>query len=933
MADITRETFSEANRFQKVLGQRGRLLLDSEANELQDILRVLSYRIGYLTGYDGRATGLRVESTGAANQIRLTVGSGAVDGIPLILTAPLLNTTLTTPGAPRVDSVYLRITETEVSDPSPVPELGEQTRRRQITLSLEVVEGGGFPASTGDPWTNGVLVWPLATISRQAGVGIVNNSWITHVYRELPGQTLNEIVTFLNGVVERVHAGTRCLIQGLTADTPLRFDDAVLTSEVYFSDKPAAVEEGGAGSSFRYPSGGAVTPGDSSVVRMLNARTSISVGDGVNTFGDFNGVNGIQKAVTFCNAVARPMKVVVKAGLYEVDDANLVPAVTDAMELVAEALPDNGNYTVKITDNQTVDLPTFTVADRFCVRGIEFVKGGSSNTAISFSLAQALVESCLFSGQGLSFSPQASTREAAVVVRDSRIYAGSGDAITIQNPATDTESFVFENCSMECAGSYAICAIYPGTYQRILFRNCEVTTGLNPVVAPIRNNGIFCFRDLTGAVTVDTIQYENCVLQTAGGGANSILLRQKIGIAEEDGATATSSALKNLRFFKCDLKCRNNAMGFFLVGPNFGLSFGLWKLTFSMEDCRIDLGGYRFQTEPGATNGASVHIEALRTSIRQVQVHNIHPTLFSTVLVPTDWLCAVRLNSTLGGTIASDDHTVGGEVSGLSLSTPENYVGALPGTKAISLLSVGSTTRYHLSGLSVLIPTLLAGDDVVTACAVHVTDTTDAAGAPNRSSGITIRDSNIALDSTALVHGVWVNRARSTQILDSHISAPTGAAVFLPLAGYVNRNTLRIAGNTLSGLYGVYASGVSADQYPSVSISDNEIIGCASYGIYLAACVCQVTNNRVHDNAGTYQIFFNFGPTTPRAATCVGNWCGKSGDGAGAFSPTGLIRLEETAANFSRSVRTGFDTISGAALGDYTSGLDMAFNIAELSHP
>jgi len=179
MADVTQNTFDETKKYVKTIFQRGRNVLDSELNELQDDARVNFYReMQVVFGTD-----LVVKSavsfaiTGGTNQITIAAGIGSAYGYIISQASPINVTGLTTPGGARTDCVWLSISESEidsVADPAiATAALGETTRRSKLVIGWGVTENSLVPpANTGEPWAVGVVYIRVALLSRIASVTI-----------------------------------------------------------------------------------------------------------------------------------------------------------------------------------------------------------------------------------------------------------------------------------------------------------------------------------------------------------------------------------------------------------------------------------------------------------------------------------------------------------------------------------------------------------------------------------------------------------------------------------------------------------------------------------------------------------------------------------------------------------------------------------------
>lgn len=169
------DSYDESRNFQEVLFQNKKDLKANEPNEAQRIERIQrrrSFAQLYSTStfiLDGFQV---VENAPNTNQIRVKAGYMFVDGQLVNLPSDQVVTGLTTPGAPRVDEVYLEVREIEKTsidypDIGDV-DIGETTTRVQLDFLLQVAEGGTTPASSGELHTGGVKRIQLATLNRDA---------------------------------------------------------------------------------------------------------------------------------------------------------------------------------------------------------------------------------------------------------------------------------------------------------------------------------------------------------------------------------------------------------------------------------------------------------------------------------------------------------------------------------------------------------------------------------------------------------------------------------------------------------------------------------------------------------------------------------------------------------------------------------------------
>ena len=192
MADILKNSYLQSNLFTKILFQRGKDVLDFELNELQDILFVfltqamfngLQNSPGQPLNPGSNDNGYKCVGNGSPNEVIVDAGTLFCDGIPIELFAPFTSPAglFSTAGSNRTDCVYLGVTVTEITDPAQVPQLGETTRRDQLTVTMYVSTTGiaGVPPNvvttpaTGI-WGGEIHYFPIALVTRRAGDPTIN---------------------------------------------------------------------------------------------------------------------------------------------------------------------------------------------------------------------------------------------------------------------------------------------------------------------------------------------------------------------------------------------------------------------------------------------------------------------------------------------------------------------------------------------------------------------------------------------------------------------------------------------------------------------------------------------------------------------------------------------------------------------------------------
>lgn len=403
MADVTKDSFVEAQNHAEVLFQRDRPVADFELNEAQRIQRVGNVRT--MEDFVQKAFGGEDFSPGSndegymltalgPNEVGYAPGSLAAEGTRVVTAGGILNLTPWAGPGPTTYAIYLKLEEVEVPDPAALSTIGALSMRRKLVVTvLESTTGiGGVPASSPlDIWQGGVKYVPVGTIVRRAGDASVFGSDITDLRRLLPSSVLAQIhkqvdfevtavvgpqfqstegpvdfVAYPNGAipppgglseVTRSYEGVRSASTKFSSVVRYQPSAPSVTDKQYsgvLNGNAASGDTSGAvGASaglalsfvdknigYDYPL--PLTDEDNesarvmetlyrdggikrSVLSSVNARWGVTVGDGISTFGDFNGFNAVMDAWThFLDsvyiepglAIVVDCEIFVKPGLY-----------------------------------------------------------------------------------------------------------------------------------------------------------------------------------------------------------------------------------------------------------------------------------------------------------------------------------------------------------------------------------------------------------------------------------------------------------------------------------------------------------------------------------------------------------------------------------------------------------------------------------------
>lgn len=236
--DITRDTFDLSLDYHKLLFQRNKPVLDSELNEMQDAIRIRNYLSLRPFGTDGSSPFLDYAEARTMDAFRVLPDGGGADQIfvnagELLAHGYLLRMPVATSFSIPFTiagkyTVYLTINEVDVdagTDPGiAVSALGETTQRRQVTYTVDTIQGDIPADSGGEVWEGGTVHVMLAQLYRTAS-GIVTSQEIID-RRALPSQVRaaqdrNIVMDLLpGGYVKWDLATTTASISGLHITIP-----------------------------------------------------------------------------------------------------------------------------------------------------------------------------------------------------------------------------------------------------------------------------------------------------------------------------------------------------------------------------------------------------------------------------------------------------------------------------------------------------------------------------------------------------------------------------------------------------------------------------------------------------------------------------------------------------------------------------------------
>lgn len=894
MAEIRQDSFDETDRLVKVIFQTGRFVQEYELNEMQDSLRVQGYRSNLAVGREGVNTGWTVVGDSpTANQLHVTAGEIIVAGYQIRITSNIVVTGLTTPGgSPRNDVVYLELTEQEVNDPNPIAGIGVRSKRRQLTLAVRVAEGTTMPSSTGYPWEGGTYNYQLATVTRPSATATISSGLPVNTFNLLPGRICDEITTLSNGVVQKIHAGSTNTVEGLTASTPLRFDDPILTNPVDLSDSGSD----NAGVRLRGPLSNTAVA--TSLVRMVNGRAFITLGDGSSSFGDISGADAFNQLVTFLTALSNPPAyVVVRSGAYTVSTQCAFSRVEFVGEGAGMGSQSSSGTRPVITNGVSAGGAAFSLT-KCTLRGLVITRNATQKSLAGNTWLH--LHDCTLTGGITMVDPRG---EGLVIERCSVSETGgtgasitvSGVALSVLSPGTGitVRDSTFTHANSTSFLSIGTGTVAPPVYTDFVFERCSISISSSLVAGPpIRSTGLFHLADAAGATTsvfARSVQFINCVLSAAS------LLRVKVGVQESDDSSATESRLESVEFRGCKMLVSGGAAN---VAPFWYRTSPVATIPYAgmfvMDNCVVSASQFQVGVESGGA--AYFRVETTYATIRDVQFDQIRNDLFSSA-IGVDPQSVIRVVPTVP---SSGNHRPYAKLQGIALERP--MAPAATATVREILYVDAAEGLVHVSEFCANLTGLAnpyVGSAMVNARGTYT---------------MTMRTCMLYGNSGV---GILVPSADDLTLDDCYVSGVTGVGIS------ISSNHHRVLNCRVASVGGI---GIDATTAVEGMIRGCLVRGCTGRGIRQEGENQHVQDNKVYGNnggAGNDQIQLSR-VAAWQSLVCTGNSTVDPASGTmGNLHVTNLPTVPQEA---SLSTQDG-------AMGTRTSGQVMWLNNAILVHP
>ena len=263
--------------------------------------------------------------------------------------------------------------------------------------------------------------------------------------------------------------------------------------------------------------------GDESIIKSINSKWTVTVGDGTKTFGDFNGDTAIQDAIDYFVANVTgvgDLTIQVKTGIYE--------AAVDM-----SSLPGSFVLTIQGSSGQATAISFNTIA----------IKVGVSADTFAF---QKLILKDIAVNSNTSVATVIQVNNGCTL----ECYRCKFDTSVVFRNA---DAAVFENCILNysnVAPQPRISFLYKGgasTYEDFIFRHCELS-------ADHENPLIFVQAQNTSTVSsIRRIVLQDCKITLGGTTVTSNALDHNSGIIDLDPNGADAALNQGIRISNFDL--------------------------------------------------------------------------------------------------------------------------------------------------------------------------------------------------------------------------------------------------------------------------------------------------------------------------------------------------------------------------------------------
>ena len=358
----------------------------------------------------------------------------------------------------------------------------------------------------------------------------------------------------------------------------VRFIDDNLVTSLADSGGVIKLSQGTEGAKFlriaeRGPAS-ATPPQAVSIFKSLNARYTITVGDGVNTFGDFNGANGIRLAIDFIQNVANfppstGVKIQVKRGTYIVTGAADQINISSGYYIEIEGM--NRNNTVIVNKSGIFNFPAIlvnTFGAALSVKNILFTNDTIEAVGIIATSASLELKNCHFGNQSIYHvngasvigllasvnTPVFSAKNCSFAV----VTTTQSPLVIVCNDGNQHYGYVFEDCGIDISTNdtpacqiSGLGIVLPTAISGVYFNRCNIKLGsttnnagnLNGNCGALYIDSIFSGNFL---LTITDVTWTDCRVRAnaLGTGNVSLLLYLKVSSSPVLNVTVSNITIR-----------------------------------------------------------------------------------------------------------------------------------------------------------------------------------------------------------------------------------------------------------------------------------------------------------------------------------------------------------------------------------------------------
>lgn len=360
--------------------------------------------------------------------------------------------------------------------------------------------------------------------------------------------------------------------------------------------------------------GGKEANNTTSLIKSINGRAYISIGDGSDTFGDFNGVGAFDAAVNFINTNSiTNASIFVKAGDYEstsqitITDKNIT-VIGESRDNCRIRRTNAGSFLSLISS--TLDINTFVA------KNVSIEVASATSSAIVSNSVKVDLENCEVEGLLLELaSPQGDLLGFKAVNCTIHSSGVAYSALSIKAGATQLfdgyqnyPGLFVQNTKFVCSSAVNNRCILiegpvPGTpsptayqYENFTFDNCEfdlasatLSVGTGDLV-PTRGTGLFELdpRDASSLV-VKQLSFTGCRVSALGTTASryNVLMAASPFLTSASSIPAYAGIVKSLVISDTRFDCYIGTNSDSLAPSCFIVGAGVESL--SLTDCQINL--------------------------------------------------------------------------------------------------------------------------------------------------------------------------------------------------------------------------------------------------------------------------------------------------------------------------------------------------------